>query len=587
MAYRGDPIGNEEGDEIHAELAGPKELTIYHQENLHDESIRRNLARPAEAVRVTARAGRLFLPKNKREAPAMKNRLVLQAPTNPSLLKGVSIGISGISLQLAFAQPVRTRSSDDWSDTTSGIDIRAEPCRHKCGRNTILHEEATTFVTGGPGAGKTTAAVAIVKTTTSHPVECHAVNENTETVAPEANGFALPEGDFTLPVYRLPTECTDDEAAETNADEGTVDTNAQVSDWLGDTDANADEGTPDTDAWPGETNPNAQNFTWLGEESGNDNQLHVWKDNNGSEAVIEAWTVGGTDLAVTSANLETSIAPAEPTMAQVSFLEQENDHTPVSGNRFEYPTGPGLPSCQGRSTEGDGWHRRLGGFRVQSLPWVVEMKSLRRAEDTVPKRTDVSIVPNASPASRQMAGHVDAIHMTAYGEKSPSAVFNSFSEFTRFMVQKNPTEWEDVERAWNEKLTDPTAYDVNRKTHEEAFQALVKAAAEAVDIVCSTPVTMVEFANKTTFALDFIVVNEAARLSENLSVAVQAKWPSAPCLLIGDTKQFPPMALAKQQKGFRAIFANQREISHHASLWLTKQLDYRRTPRCGGLMCFK
>ncbi|KAJ4199600.1 hypothetical protein NW767_008023 [Fusarium falciforme] len=161
-----------------------------------------------------------------------------------------------------------------------------------------------------------------------------------------------------------------------------------------------------------------------------------------------------------------------------------------------------------------------------------------------------------------MTGHVDSIRMTAYREKSPAAVFNSFSEFARTMVQENPTEWEAVERAWNERRTDPTAYDLNRNTHEEAFQDLIKAAAKAVDIACSTLVTMVEFANKTTFSPDFIVVDEAARLSENLLVAVQAKWPNAPCLLISDTKQFPPMALAKQQKGFRAIFANQREGLH-------------------------
>ncbi|KAJ4246670.1 hypothetical protein NW757_009260 [Fusarium falciforme] len=166
--------------------------------------------------------------------------------------------------------------------------------------------------------------------------------------------------------------------------------------------------------------------------------------------------------------------------------------------------------------------------------------------------------------------------MTAYREKSPAAVFNSFSEFARTMVQENPTEWEAVERAWNERRTDPTAYDLNRNTHEEAFQDLIKAAAKAVDIACSTLVTMVEFANKTTFSPDFIVVDEAARLSENLLVAVQAKWPNAPCLLISDTKQFPPMALAKQQKGFRAIFANQREVSLFHRVEGLHELDPKR-----------
>ncbi|KAL2675120.1 hypothetical protein Neosp_011300 [[Neocosmospora] mangrovei] len=240
ILYRGGPIVDEEGDELHAELAGLKELTIYHEENLRDGFIRRNLARPTEAVRVMARAGRLFLPKDKKEAPAMKERLVLRAPTDSSLLKGVYIGISAISLQPAFAQPAHTRSNDDWSDTTSGIDVRAEPCRRKCGRNTILHEAAT--VRGNMG---------------------------------QITRFTLNNGLWQDPVYVL-----------------------------------------------------------------------------------------------------------------------------------------------------------VKGGQLKATGGIVDQAVLGR-----------------SPANHQMAGHVDAIRTTAHREKSPSAVFNSFSEFTRFMVQKNPTEWEDIERA--------------------------------------------------------------------------------------------------------------------------------------------
>lgn len=80
---------------------------------LRDGSTRQVLAHPTKAVRVVARAGRLFMPKNKKEAPAMKDRLVLQRPKGTNLLKGVYIGISGISLQPAFVQPVRTGTSDN------------------------------------------------------------------------------------------------------------------------------------------------------------------------------------------------------------------------------------------------------------------------------------------------------------------------------------------------------------------------------------------------------------------------------------------------------------------------------------------
>ncbi|KAI8691398.1 hypothetical protein NCS56_00132400 [Fusarium sp. Ph1] len=191
------------------------------------------------------------------------------------------------------------------------------------------------FVTGGPGAGKTTAAVAIVKAITSHPVEsivqaqeddatwkaiedAAAVNENVETAAPEVNAFALPEGDFTLPVYKLPTEDTgDDEAADANA-----------------------QGT----AWPGDTNTNAQDFAWPGEASGNDTQLHVCADDAGNKTALESWTVppAGTEPGIVSVDLHTSIVPAQPS-----------------------PLWHRHPSLS-RRPEGDGWRRRQGGFGTQS-----------------------------------------------------------------------------------------------------------------------------------------------------------------------------------------------------------------------------
>ncbi|EEU48021.1 uncharacterized protein NECHADRAFT_75175 [Fusarium vanettenii 77-13-4] len=319
VAYRGDSIVDEEGDELHAELAGPKELTIYHEENLRDGFIRHNLARPTEAVRVMARAGRLFLPKNKREAPAMKNRLVLQAPTGTDLLKGVYIGISGISLQPAFAAGVISPHVQlrfccrllpriillCFHDGLGGV------------RGNGLHDSHSGSCLTGTSQLRKPNQTALTSSGLVKAIEdAAAINENVETAALEANGFALPEGDFTLPVYRLPTEGTGDEAARTNADEGIADTNA----------------------WPGDTNLDAQDLAWPVEESGNNTQLHVWAGGNGSETAIETWTVAGTEAGVISANLHTSITPAQPTMAQASFLEQENDHTPVSGNRFEYPT---------------------------------------------------------------------------------------------------------------------------------------------------------------------------------------------------------------------------------------------------------
>lgn len=72
----------------------------------------------------------------------------------------------------------------------------------------------------------------------------------------------------------------------------------------------------------------------------------------------------------------------------------------------------------------------------------------------------------------------------------------------------------------------------------------MNAAVEEADIACATPIAFAEFANKAAWLPDFIVVDEAARLTENMILVVQSKWQHTPCLLIGDTKQFPPLALA-------------------------------------------
>ena len=58
-----------------------------------------------------------------------------------------------------------------------------------------------------------------------------------------------------------------------------------------------------------------------------------------------------------------------------------------------------------------------------------------------------------------------------------------------------------------------------------------------------------------------IVVDEAARLTENLSLVLQAQWQSAFSVYISDTQQFPPIGLTVEQRDFKAVFSYQRQIS--------------------------
>ncbi|PNP79692.1 hypothetical protein FNYG_07038 [Fusarium nygamai] len=82
-----------------------------------------------------------------------------------------------------------------------------------------------------------------------------------------------------------------------------------------------------------------------------------------------------------------------------------------------------------------------------------------------------------------------------------------------------------------------------------------------LDIVVGTTVALVKLAQHTDFVLQLIVVDEAARPIEDLSLAFQAEWQSALSIHIGDTQQLPPIGLTVRQPDFKVVFSYQRQIS--------------------------
>jgi hypothetical protein len=82
-----------------------------------------------------------------------------------------------------------------------------------------------------------------------------------------------------------------------------------------------------------------------------------------------------------------------------------------------------------------------------------------------------------------------------------------------------------------------------------------------LDIVVGTPVALVELAQHTDFALQLIVVDEAARPTEDLSLAFQAEWQSALSIHIGGTQQLPPIGFTVSQPDSKAVFSYQRQTS--------------------------
>ncbi|RKK72996.1 hypothetical protein BFJ69_g9703 [Fusarium oxysporum] len=140
-------------------------------------------------------------------------------------------------------------------------------------------------------------------------------------------------------------------------------------------------------------------------------------------------------------------------------------------------------------------------------------------------------------------------------------ISSHLSEFARGIAKADKRTWSGVIVAWNEKKKDPDAFAVNRVKHQAGFHRLMEYAVSQVDIVVGTPVALVEFAQHTEFVPQLIVVDEAARLTENLSLVLQAQWQSAFSVYISDTQQFPPIGLTVEQRDFKPVFSYQRQIS--------------------------
>ncbi|KAF5659279.1 hypothetical protein FCIRC_12561 [Fusarium circinatum] len=137
---------------------------------------------------------------------------------------------------------------------------------------------------------------------------------------------------------------------------------------------------------------------------------------------------------------------------------------------------------------------------IRVLPWKREFANLQRVTDAKPAVTETHSL--ASNVDLAMADHLDAFRARQFENSHPSCVFASLSQ-----------------------------------------------------------IALVEFARHTDFVPQLIVVDEAARLTEKLSLAPQAEWQSAFCIYIGDTQQFPPIALTVKQRDFKAIFSYQRQTS--------------------------
>jgi hypothetical protein len=202
-----------------------------------------------------------------------------------------------------------------------------------------------------------------------------------------------------------------------------------------------------------------------------------------------------------------------------------------------------------------------GKVVVRVLPWKREFSNLTRINDAEPHVTDTSENPTVNGAIVGLCQHTDSYKLKRFEDTHPTRVYASLSEMARRIVQDKPDDWPLILAARRQAQMDPEAYALNRAKHKEAYRNLLEHTASLIDIAVGTPVSLADFSNHVSWVPHLIVIDEAARLSENLSLLLPSVWQSAFCIFIGDTKQSPPLAVTVGQRDFKSVFGAQRQVS--------------------------
>lgn len=320
----------------------------------------------------------------------------------------------------------------------------------------VTHGHA--FVGGGPGSGKTTVALKIVKAIVSD-----IVNPKGGRVEPDPPADAANVPNDGQPAV------VDDQSA---VDDGQRSADDRVSE--------SDKAAPGfEDATPGTRIVIGDGFVW-------DTASQLAADTEPSystEATANEWNVDTnqeTNMTMPAAfqvsNTANTTVPAPPRNPRIAWTACHNKLVDDAVRRV-------IREC----------HDKLV-VRVQ--PWMVEMKNLRRiSDDVAPTPTDTSTNVVADRGLLTLVTHHDAYKQRTFEETSPTQVQGSLSEYARSMAFADPETWADVHAAWNQKRTDPDGFILNRPKHEEAFQGLMSAAIAKVDMACGTPVALLDFAN--------------------------------------------------------------------------------------------
>ncbi|KAH6971319.1 hypothetical protein EDB80DRAFT_784463 [Ilyonectria destructans] len=258
------------------------------------------------------------------------------------------------------------------------------------------------------------------------------------------------------------------------------------------------------------------------------------------------------------------------------------------------------PSRQGPSTQvptNSAWARVFAAAKAKEastqdsrtavVAWTaaqnnsIELSNVLVDDPSPPKMIDMDSVGYAASQDKQLAAHVNQHRVKSFEARSPSVCFGTISSLAKVIAHKDKDEWREYHDAMIQRQRDPEMFKLKHKNHLGVARKLLKAAAQACDVVCGTPVALSQLANQTDWKPDFVVLNDAARMRESVSAILLSTFPRSACLFIGDTSQVPCKSLVKGDSKAKTISGRQRTVSLLARVESMGRLNFslRKTQR--------
>ncbi|KAF4457349.1 hypothetical protein F53441_678 [Fusarium austroafricanum] len=156
-----------------------------------------------------------------------------------------------------------------------------------------------------------------------------------------------------------------------------------------------------------------------------------------------------------------------------------------------------------------------GAPTIPRVAWLVAENQLcNDAQFRLSAKKPDAIILRARPWKKEM----EKCSPNRIGSRGPLTL----SEYTKGIAKANPQQWRGYNNAVQQKRNDPEAFNLNRVGNEEyAHELLIYAATQAL-ILCYTG----QVCNHTGLRFDFIVLEQAARMPESLSMIPMSKAPT-------------------------------------------------------------